>query len=229
MVHRILDPGESQDERPEEEAAVQVRPDRHDERHQPQPARMLVAIGDEEQHDREQGHPEDLRAQTERDGGDDVGGEREESGGPRAKPAMPTDDVEASEDDADEARPEDGQTRPAGDGERRGEQRLRTPLLVEPGRPRGGERPRVHGRDRVVGEDLVARTQVIGEVDRGQVRDERAQHRQGDREERPEAVQRHPRMLSARGAPSHRLDGPTRAQPTAAGTSVGRTARAPSS
>ncbi len=80
VVVDVLEPGETQHDRPEEEAAVDVGPDEDDERDRPEPARMGAPIGDEDQHDREQGHPDELRPKRERHRGDD---ERDEG---RAEP-----------------------------------------------------------------------------------------------------------------------------------------------
>ena len=92
---------------------------------------------------------------------------------------------------------EHDQTGPAGQLVDRREQDLGAPLLVDPRRAGRRERPRVDGRERPCREDLLARAQVVGEVDRGQVRDERGEDRQRDGQERPESGQGHAAMLAA--------------------------------
>ena len=62
----VLDPGEPEHGRRQEEAAVDVRPQDSDRDDQPQPPRVRSAIDDEEQRQREQRHRDELRAERQR-------------------------------------------------------------------------------------------------------------------------------------------------------------------
>ena len=90
---------------------------------------------------------------------------------------------------ADEPRSKQRQTGPARDPKDRRQDDLRAPLLVDPGQTLSRERPGVDTRDRAPPKDLVARAEVIGEVDRRQAREERGEDGQCDREEDPESAQ----------------------------------------
>ncbi len=143
-VRDILDGREPDHERAEEEAAVKVRPDRDDDRDQPQAPRVGPAVRDEQQDDGEQRHPEQLRPQAERDRRDRERHQRQERGRPCAETAMAADDEEAAEDEADEPRAEQRQPGPAGQPVGGGQHDLRAPLLVRPRGPGRRERPGVH-------------------------------------------------------------------------------------
>ena len=116
--------------------------------HRPEPTRMGATIRDQQQHDREERHPDQLRPQRERDRRDHEGRQRQPRRAAQPEPASPSDLEQATEDDRDEHRPEQDQAGPAADLEDRGEQDLRAPLLVGPRQARRRERPGVDGRDR---------------------------------------------------------------------------------
>ena len=52
-VVQVLEPGQAEDDRAEEEAAVDVGPDEDDDRDRPEPSRVGAAVGHEQQDDRE--------------------------------------------------------------------------------------------------------------------------------------------------------------------------------
>ena len=66
MPDDIVQPRVSQQQRHEDEAAVEVRPRTRQHRHQQQPAGVPIANGNEQQQDGEDHDPEQLRAQGER-------------------------------------------------------------------------------------------------------------------------------------------------------------------
>ncbi len=234
VVVDVLQPGQPEDDRAEEEAAVDVRPEEDQERDRPQARRVRAAIGEQQEDHREDGHPEQLRAQRERDRGDEEGDHREQRRAPRAETAQQADRQQAPEDQPDQHCPEDDESGPAGELVDGRQDHLGAPLLVGPRGAGHRERPGVDRRDPATVEHLGARPQVIGQVDARQVRDERGERRQGDGQEDPESRQGHATMLAMVGVPTHRdvrTVTPRMMPPgqPAAATSDGRTVRAPSS
>src|SRR4029079_6271126 len=108
---------------------------------------------------------------------------------------------------------------------------LSEPLLVDPPRPGDRVGTRGDGRQRTRGEDLVTGTDLVGEVDRGQRDEQGEERRQRQGDDHPQPVEREPHRADATW-PDLREQRPkvrAPAQPTAAATSRGRIARAPSS
>ncbi len=122
--------------------------------------------------------------------------------------ATPRDDEHGREDDAGQHRTQDDEPGPAADVLDQGQDHLGAPLLVDPWRPGGGERPRVDRRQRTRRDDLGTRAQLVREIDRGHRRDDGREHGQGDGQEQPESVQRHVGILAMPGAPRHRVESP---------------------
>ena len=73
----VLEPGEAEHDGREEEAAVEVRPDEHQEGDRPQTGRMAAPLRDEDEQDREAGHAQQLRAKREGRGRDGERAERQ--------------------------------------------------------------------------------------------------------------------------------------------------------
>ena len=134
-VVEILEPGQPEDDRPEEEAAVDVRPDDDQHRDRPEAPRVRVPVDHEQQDDRKDRHPDQLRAQPERDRRDHEGRQGQERRGPRGEPPSPPDREQAAEDDDHERRTQEDETRPAGQLVDGGQDDLGAPLLVGPGAP----------------------------------------------------------------------------------------------
>jgi hypothetical protein len=200
----VLEPGQTEDDRAEEEAAVDVRPQDHEQRDRPQPAGVGSAIGDEEQDDGEDRHAEELGAQPERHGRDQEGDQRQPGGASGAQTTAQADREQAAEDQRDEGRTEYDETRPPGDPVDRRQNHLGAPLLVRPRQAVDRERPGVDGRDAATVEDLPARPEVVGQVHARKVGDDRGERRQRDGQENPESGQGHRRMLATLGVRMHR-------------------------
>ena len=114
----------------------------------------------------------------------------------RDRPRDPQRGEREPERQANERGPQDREAGPAGDLVDAGEEHLRAPLLVEPGRAGDGERPRVDRRDAVAGEDVGAGAELVGEVHRRHRHEERSERGQRDREERPQLPDRRPARAS---------------------------------
>ena len=185
----VLEPGEAEHDRRQEEAAVEVRPDEHQEGDRPETGRMAAPLRDEDEQDREAGHAQQLRAKRKGRGRDRECAEGHERGAPRRQAASEPDQQDRSEDHAHEPRSKQRQTRPATDLVDRRQDDLRSPLLVEPRQPVRSEGPRVDARDRARPDDLVAGAQVIGKVDRREAGKERCQDGQRNGQEHPQSVQ----------------------------------------
>ena len=145
-IVEVLEPRQDQDQRSEEEAPVEVGPDDHEDRDRPQATGMGPSIDDEQQHDGEDRHPEELRPEGERDGRDDERRERQPRRAARAEAAAARDQVDAAEDDPDQRRPQEDETGPAADAVDAGQDDLGAPLLVDPRGAGGRVRPGVDGR-----------------------------------------------------------------------------------
>ncbi len=185
----VLQPGETEDDGSQEEAAVQVGPQDHEDRDGPQAGRVTMAIRNEHERDREQRHPEELRAQGECRRRHHECAEREQRGVPH-RPAMPIrDDEQTAEDHADERGAKERQTRPARQTKDRRQDDLRSPLLVDPWQAIGRERPCVDAGDGSARKDLVAGAEVVREIDGREAREQRGEHGKCDREEHPESAQ----------------------------------------
>ena len=87
----VLEPGKAEHDRREEEAAVEVRPDEHQERDRPETGRMAAPLRDEDQQDREAGHAQQLRAKRESRGRDGERAEGHERRVPRRQAASEPD------------------------------------------------------------------------------------------------------------------------------------------
>ena len=242
VVVDVLEPGEPEDDRAEEEAAVDVGPDEDDERDRPQPTGVRAAVGDEQQDDREQRHPDELRPQPERDGRDEERRQRRASAArAHAEPAPQADRRRGSRRSAPiERRAEDDEPGPAGDPVDGREDR--------PGRPTAGPSTAAPaavnvqvsvGRDAAAVEDLGAGPQVVGQVDARQVRDQRGRAPGSPTARNAQRRGRVTADASDLGVSMHRpwyrspigvTAGRTRRRCSAGGRPrTGRTARAPSS
>ena len=227
MVVEVLQPGQAENDRPEEEAAVDVGPGEHDDRDRPQAPGVRPPVRHEHQHDREQGHPDELRPEREGDGRHEERREGEERGIASHQPAPPSDEEQAAEDDPGQRRAQEDETRPRSELVDGGQDDLGAPLLVGPWLAEGRERPGVGRGDPVPGQDPGASPQVVGQVHARQVGQDGRDRGQRDGKERPQARHRHRWMLASAGAAAHRDVGTGRDQTAA--TSDGRIARAPSS
>ena len=170
---------------------MKVGPGQNHHWDQPAPSGMGSPVGEDEQDDREEGHPEQLRAEGHGRGRDDEGPDRQQRRSSVRQPSPPGDDEQANDDDAEQTCAEQRQSRPAADLEDRGQDRLGSPLLVEPGLPGHRERPRIDRRDRSGRQDPGAGPQLIGQIDRREARHERGDDRERDRQERPKSRQGH--------------------------------------
>ena len=211
VVVEVLEPGQAEDQRCQEEAAVDVGPDQHQRRDRPQQARMGATLRDEEEQHGEERHPERLRPKPERDRRDGEGDEREQRGRPHRQAASPADRVDAAEDDPDEDGPQQHEARPAAEAVDGREDDLGAPLLVDPRQTRRRERPRVDVRDDAGVQDPVAGADEIGQVDGGEAADQGGEDGQGHGQEQPQPREFHPRMLAGSGADAHRAIGTGRA------------------
>ena len=145
---------------------MQVRPDQDEHRDRPQPTGVGAAVDDEEQGDGEDRHAQELRPERQGHRGDPERHHGQGGGAARAETAPPGDREDAPEDDADERRAKQDQTRPAADPVDRGEDDLGTPLLVDPRGTGRRIRPGIGAGQRSAGQDLVARAEVISEIHR---------------------------------------------------------------
>ena len=166
-------------------------------------ARVRRPIDDEEQRQRKQRHPDELRAERQRRRGHRERAEGKPRCGADAGPLATAQLEDRGGDEPDKRGTEEHQPGPPGDTVDGGQDDLRAPLLVEPGLAGNRERPRIDGRDTAGCQDLLARPEVVRQVGRGQRRDERGQHGQRHREERPKMPQAHgTESYAARCAPA---------------------------
>ncbi len=194
----VLEPGDGDRRRPQEERPVDARPDEHEQRDRPDETRSTLAPGQDRHGRREEDHPEELGSERERDEADREAGEREPGRQPESGTCPATAEEHQRGDEPDEHRPGNGEERPAAEPEDGPEHDLGRPLLVEPRQAGGGERERVRRRERAVVEDDLPGPDVVGEVHGRQRRQERPEHGQQDGEARPQLREREPRQPTAR-------------------------------
>ena len=148
-TRHALDDGETHEHRREDEAAVEVGPDRPDDRNGPHRAWTSPVRGEHHQRECEQRHGQELRPKRQGGRVDEERGEGQQRGGSRVhrRGTHPDRDEDQPAHEADEHGPEQHQTGPAGGREDLRQEDLGAPLLVEPRQACGRERPRVHHRD----------------------------------------------------------------------------------